>query len=431
MKQEVFDPLVTYRLQLHKGFGFQEVKKIIPYLSGLGIKTIYASPIFSASPGSEHGYDGIDPLSINPEIGSMEELYELSAMLKKNGMGWIQDFVPNHMAFHTDNKWLMDVLEKGLHSTYASFFDIQWNNPETNGKIMVPFLGDPLEKILDKGELQIKLAENKLWVDYFGSSWPLTLSSYAMVLSETNSQSISDWLHSLNEMEKLPFSNEQYEAKLLAFKDLLQDDAVEKEIITAIEKVNTDKNKIQLIIDQQHYLPCYWKLTDTKISYRRFFTVNSLICMNMQEENVFTAYHTLLKKLCDEDVIDGVRVDHVDGLYDPGAYLDKLADHIGRHKYLVVEKILEEEEALVKWPVAGTTGYDFLARVNNVFTNNSKEKEFNIFYESFTGLSSIVGNQVYEKKTLILEKHMQGELKNLVRLFFELKLTGKKYRETS
>ena len=144
MKQEVFDPLVTYRLQLHKGFGFKAVKKIIPYLSGLGIKTIYASPIFSAGPGSEHGYDGIDPLSINPEIGSMEELYELSAMLKKNGMGWIQDFVPNHMAFHTDNKWLMDVLEKGKHSTYASFFDIQWNNPETNGKIMVPFLGDTL-----------------------------------------------------------------------------------------------------------------------------------------------------------------------------------------------------------------------------------------------------------------------------------------------
>ena len=207
MKQEVFDPLVTYRLQLHKGFGFKAVKKIIPYLSGLGIKTIYASPIFSASPGSEHGYDGIDPLSINPEIGSLEELYEVSAMLKKNGMGWIQDFVPNHMAFHTDNKWLMDVLEKGKHSTYASFFDIQWNNPETNGKVMVPFLGDPLEKILEKGELQIKLAENKLWVDYFGSSWPLTLSSYAMVLSDTNSQSISDWLHLLNEMEKLPFSN--------------------------------------------------------------------------------------------------------------------------------------------------------------------------------------------------------------------------------
>ena len=145
MKQEVFDPIVTYRLQLHKGFGFKEVKKIIPYLSGLGIKTIYASPIFSASPGSEHGYDGIDPLSINPEIGSLEELYEVSAMLKKNGMGWIQDFVPNHMAFHTDNKWLMDVLEKGQHSIYASFFDIQWNNPETNGKVMVPFLGDPLE----------------------------------------------------------------------------------------------------------------------------------------------------------------------------------------------------------------------------------------------------------------------------------------------
>ena len=430
--KKLFDPVVTYRLQLHKGFGFKALKKIIPYLSHMGIKTIYASPIFSASPGSEHGYDGIDPLSINPEIGSQEELYEVSALLKKNGMGWIQDFVPNHMAFHSSNKWLMDVLEKGQHSGYSNFFDIQWDNPDTKGKIMVPFLGNPLEKVIEHGDLQIKLKENKLWIDYFGSSWPLNLSSYEIILEEINAEtSVTNWIESLNEFGGQAFSNEEYEELFVTFNALLSNENNLKRITKSIEEINVDKKKIQTIIDQQYYLPCHWKLTDKKISYRRFFTVNSLICMNMQDENVFTTYHALLKKLCDDDVIDGVRIDHVDGLYDPGEYLGRLAKHIGSHKYLVVEKILEEGEELEKWPVAGTTGYDFLAVVNNVFTNKFKEKNFNKFYESFSGLSSKADKQVYEKKALILEKYMQGELNNLVRLFVELNLADKKYSESN
>lgn len=431
MNKQVFDPGVTYRVQLHKGFGFKGLKKIIPYLNRIGIKTIYASPVFSASPGSEHGYDGIDPLSINPEIGSLEELYEISALLKKNGMGWIQDFVPNHMAFHSNNKWLMDVLEKGQQSSYAHFFDIQWDNPETHRKVMVPFLGDSQEKVIGKGELQIKLVENKLWIDYFGSAWPLNLSSYEIILAEINSEPIINWKKSLNDFENQAIPDEQYEKIFLAFNTLLRNDEIKKLVEKAIELVNADKKRIQIIIDRQYYFPCHWKLADKRISYRRFFTVNSLICMNMQDENVFAAYHAFLKKLCDDDVIDGVRIDHVDGLYDPGEYLDRLAKHIGSHKYLVVEKILEEGEELEQWPVAGTTGYEFLAIVNNVFTNRFNEKSFDSFYKSFTGLSSVVGKQVYEKKTLILDKHMQGELNNLVRLFINLNLADKKYSESN
>jgi malto-oligosyltrehalose synthase/4-alpha-glucanotransferase len=432
MKPQVFDPLVTYRVQLHKGFGFKALKKIIPYLSGMGIKTIYASPIFSAGPGSEHGYDGIDPLSINPEVGTLQELYDISGLLKKKGMGWIQDFVPNHMAYHTGNKWLMDVLEKGQHSSYSNYFDIQWDNPETQGKIMVPFLSDHLENTIQNGELHLKLADHKFFLDYLGNAWPLNLFSYPLILNANSSPpALKDWIDSLKDFELTLFSDNKYEEKLAALKSLMSDQDIKNFITQSIEVGNTDKKKIQSISDRQYYLPCHWQLTDTRISYRRFFTVNSLICMNMQDENVFTAYHALLKKLCDDDVIDGVRVDHIDGLFDPGKYLDSLATHIGKHKYLVVEKILEAEEELENWSIAGTTGYEFLATVNKLFTSQSNEKEFNDFYKSFTGLSSVVGKQVYEKKTLILEKHMQGELDNLVRLFSAFGLTGtKSYDQT-
>src|SRR5690606_2821153 len=195
MNSTVYNPQVTYRLQLHKRFGFTELKKIIPYLSKLGIKTIYASPIFSATPGSEHGYDGIDPLTINPEIGTLEELYEISALLKENRMGWIQDFVPNHMAFTTENKWLMDVLEKGEQSSFAKYFDILWDHPGTGKKIMVSFFGSSLEELIEKEELKIQLSDNKLTAEYFGKHYPLNHLAYQILFDEEESPStLSAWL---------------------------------------------------------------------------------------------------------------------------------------------------------------------------------------------------------------------------------------------
>src|SRR5215218_489421 len=177
------NPVSTYRIQFHKDFTFRDLEHILPYLQKLGVKTIYASPIFEATPGSTHGYDGLNPHRINPEIGTLEELQRLSKKLGEVGMYWLQDIVPNHMAFDPRNPWLMDVLEKGPRSMYASFFDVDWNSPVYDGRLMVPFLGAPLEEVIRKGELQISYHEQRLVLQYYDSIYPLNLPSYKTILT--------------------------------------------------------------------------------------------------------------------------------------------------------------------------------------------------------------------------------------------------------
>ena len=273
----ISNPISTYRIQFNKDFTFSDFEKIIPYLHELGIRTIYASPIFEATPGSMHGYDGTDPNKINPEIGSEKQLINISQTLREKNIYWLQDIVPNHLSYHENNKWMMDVLEKGPESEYSPFFDIDWNHPDYPGRIMVPFPGSSLEQILK---------------------------------------------------EKIP--------------------------------------------GQKHYILCPWQETDKRINYRRFFLVNGLICTNIQDDKVFEKYHSLIKKLSDTGIFQGLRVDHVDGLYDPDKYLNDLRKLAGPNSYIVVEKILEPGENMPdNWPVQGNSGYDFLGMVNNLFTNRS------------------------------------------------------------
>ncbi|MBO9571429.1 MAG: malto-oligosyltrehalose synthase, partial [Chitinophagaceae bacterium] len=277
MNATKFNPISTYRIQFHKDFNFKQFEKIIPYLHKLGIKTIYASPIYEASPGSIHGYNGVNPNNINPEIGTLEELIHISKQLKEKGIAWIQDIVPNHMSFDEHNPWIMDVLEKGQSSAYADFFDIDWNHPKYKGKLMVPFPGSELEKQLKK------------------------------------------------------------------------------------ESPKAD-----------HYVICDWQETDKHINYRRFFIVNSLICINIQNKDVFDKYHVLTKYLIGNNVFSGLRIDHIDGLADPKKYLEDLRALSGNETYIVVEKILEPGENIPNnWPIEGNSGYDFLGMVNNLLINKS------------------------------------------------------------
>jgi maltooligosyltrehalose synthase len=293
---KVYNPVSTYRIQFHKDFNFTDFEKIIPYLHNLGIKTIYASPVMEASPGSMHGYNGVNPNNINPEIGTLDQLFNISSQLKKLGIGWIQDIVPNHMSFDKEhNPWLRDVLEKGKYSEYASFFDIDWDH---------------------------------------------------------------QWLDKQNRM-----------------------------------------------------------------NYRRFFTVDGLISLNIQNDKVFQEYHKLTKELCDKNIFDGLRIDHIDGLYDPKKYLKDLRKLAGEDKYIVVEKILEPEENLPEdWPIQGSSGYDYLGMVNNLFTNQSAEYDLTTFYYDITQNSTPVEEQIKEKKALILFNDMEAELDNLVRLYKSLEI---------
>ncbi|RYD80834.1 MAG: malto-oligosyltrehalose synthase [Sphingobacteriales bacterium] len=366
-------PASTYRIQFHKDFNFNDFEKIIPYLIDLGVDTIYASPIFEAMPGSTHGYDVVNPWRINPEIGTEEQLIRISQNLKSVGIKWLQDIVPNHMAFHESNALLMDVLKNGEQSEFATFFDIDFT--QGDNRLMVPFLGDDLEKEIENRAIRLKVIEDEFFINAGGQNWPVNSAT----------------------------------AKTLKNGDL--------------KAINQTPELLLEIVNKQHYRLCNWKETNVRINYRRFFTVNSLICLNIQHEDVFSKYHKYIFELLDKGIFHGLRIDHVDGLYDPKEYLTRLRKAVGDAIYIVVEKILEAGERMPSdWHINGNTGYDFLALANNLFTNKEAEKPFSKLYHSITEKKQNPDAMAHTKKAAILNEHMQGELDNLYRLFLNLKL---------
>jgi malto-oligosyltrehalose synthase/4-alpha-glucanotransferase len=368
----MYNPVSTLRLQFHKEFTFDDFEKLIPFFSSLGVGTIYASPIFQAVEGSNHGYDVVNPHVINPEIGTIEQFERIIHQLRNNNIGWIQDIVPNHMAFHPSNSLLMDVLEKGPESKYAGFFDTGFASDFFQSRLMVPVLDGSLESVISKGELKITGGE-KLFFEYGGNRWPLNERS----------------------------------------KELLRNKA----------DVNSDTGLLLEIASIQYYVLCDWRQTDHSINYRRFFTVNSLICLNMQSEEVFRDYHSLIRTFIKNKLIDGLRVDHIDGLLDPEEYLRRLRDLAGPETPIIIEKILEPGEKLpTDWPIQGTSGYDFLATLNNVFTWTRSERQFNTFYNSIINNVKSFEARIREKKSMILFQSMAGELENLTRYFIHLRL---------
>jgi malto-oligosyltrehalose synthase/4-alpha-glucanotransferase len=424
----MFNPITTYRIQFNKEFTFQNFDAIIPYLHRLGVKTIYASPIFEAVPGSMHGYDVVNPYHINPEIGSEEELQLLSKKLKKLGIGWIQDIVPNHMAFHHANSWLMDVLEKGILSVYASFFDVSWTNALFRGRIMAPFLDGSVEEIIQRQELRFVYKQERLMIKYFDHVFPLHARTYETVFT-CSAEPISDELRLLlKQLEQIYQITDPINYALRWHEFLIQLTSLMSGesrfyIDRCIKTANNDPALIYRICDSQVYRLCNWRETDQRINYRRFFTVNNLICLNMQSKEVFGHYHQKIKSLLEEGIFQGLRVDHIDGLYDPLQYLHRLREMAGDETYIVVEKILAPGEQLPpSWPVQGTTGYDFLGIVNNLFTRNDAEKIFSKFYYSLIHEKRSAHDRIVDQKTYILYHQMGGELENLYQLFVESNL---------
>ena len=396
----MYNPTGTYRIQFHKEFTFREFEQVIQYLSQLGVSTFYAAPIFTATPGSNHGYDALDPHSINPEIGTLEELRQISRNLKAAGMGWLQDIVPNHMAFDPRNPWLWDVLQKGRASAYAKFFDINWDAPHHDGKLMVPFLGSSLEETIEKGELQLVTDGGRPCLQYFDTRYPCNAETCSVILE--NAGITSDDVTE-DCFQKLESANEA--------------------LNEVVRQLNADKTKLLQLATSQHYRLCHWKETDQRINYRRFFTVNGLICLNIQDEEVFTTFHRFVNELTQEGIFNGLRIDHIDGLFDPGQYLQRLRSVTGDQVYLTVEKILQPDEDLpANWQTEGTTGYDFLATVNNLFTSREHEASFRQFYTDIAPTYSSFDQQLRDKKSYILFHHMNGELDNLLQLLYSLEL---------
>lgn len=409
----IYNPVSTYRIQFNKEFRLRDAEKIIPYLEKTGIKTVYASPLFKASGGSMHGYDVTDPTMINPEIGTEKELESLVTKLHKKGIGWVQDIVPNHMAYTTENPWIHDLLQKGNKSRFYKYFDLlsdrSGQNPDN--KLLLPFFGKALADLLNDGELTLSFTENGVRLRYFDNEYPLSDESYPFLLSRLE-KPVPAEIREVLEEDDTSHGPEAMEHRLMEVTDRYPGTMsyVEK----CIDHVNSEPEQLKALLELQHYEPVHWRETENRAGYRRFFTINGLICLQIQKEQVFDHWHAMLREWIVNGWVDGLRIDHIDGLYDPSAYLQMLRSKLNNELYVVVEKILEEDEKIPgDWPVQGTTGYDFLGMVNNLLTNVTNETFFREFSKEWDPGKSDYSKLTLRKKRFILHNRLRGELEYL------------------
>jgi len=434
-------PSATYRLQFTPDFGFAEASEVLPYLHDLGISDIYASPIFHARAGSRHGYDVVDPNRLNPELGSDEAFASLIEQSHRQGLGWVQDIVPNHMAYDGQNRMLMDVLENGEASPFFDFFDIDWQHPyeSMRGKVLAPFLGGFYGECLEKGEIALHYDRYGLGVRYFSLQLPVNLESYSEVLTQnlnllrkrlgSHHLDFIKLLGVLYALKNIPPKQESADRadQILFVKRMLWElytgtPEIKEHLDTNIARFNgTPGNPesfslLDRLLSQQHYRLSFWKVAAEELDYRRFFNINELISLRVEDEKVFRHSHALIFKLVREGKFSGLRVDHVDGLYDPLGYLARLRGEAG-NLYLTVEKILGVDEELpADWPVEGTTGYDYLNVLNGIFCAGEQRRRFSQTYERFTGLETSWPALMTEKKRLIIGKYMAGDIESLAYL---------------
>ncbi|WP_207493243.1 malto-oligosyltrehalose synthase [Aridibaculum aurantiacum] len=421
------NPIATYRIQFHKEFTLADFERIIPYLQRLGVSTIYASPVFEATPGSTHGYDTLDTHKINPEIGTEDQLIDICRRLKSQGIKWVQDIVPNHMAYDPRNPWIMYLLERGPRSAYAKYFDVNWQSPVHEGKLMVPFLGSDLDSVINNNELKLAVDKGRLVLNYFETAYPVNFETYKQVLGKIDHEDVEKLLEKLKDLPG--DDDEKFREKSLKivqrFERLLTKRKAAAVIQQAIEDVNNNKEQLRQLANDQHYHLCSWQETDKQINFRRFFTVNGLICLNIQDPDVFGNHHSLIRSMVEQRIWQGLRVDHIDGLYDPTAYLQQLRQLAGKDTYIVVEKILEPGESLPEyWEIEGTSGYEFLSLVNNLFTNKKAEQVFTNYYKGLVNDDRSIHQQIHDKKAYILYENMAGELDNLYHLLISLDIAG-------
>ena len=432
-------PTATYRIQFNSEFTFEAAKKITPYLSALGISDLYASPIFKARAGSTHGYDVVDPTQLNPELGTEADFDALIAEIQQYQLGWLQDIVPNHMAYDSQNLWLMDVLENGSDSAYVEYFDISWNAPFTDNKepILAPMLGNFYGESLENGEIQLKYEQGGLTVNYYNLSLPLKLESYATFLTynlgklaRTLGRRHPDFvkllaiLYILKNISADVVGKQRRQDQTEFVRGLLWELYIGNPEVKAFidenikifngEPGNPESfNLLDKLLSEQFFRLSYWKVGAEEINYRRFFTVNELISVKVEELKVFNNTHELIAKLVGEGKFTGLRIDHIDGLYDPTQYLERLREKTG-DTYITVEKILQIGEDIPNyWQIQGTSGYDYLNYANGIFCQKANRDKFDEIYRSLTGFRTSFPEVVAEKKHLIIDKNLAGDIDNL------------------
>ena len=481
-------PRATYRLQFNHTFTFRDAEAIVPYLANLGISHVYASPLFAAAKGSMHGYDVVDYGRVNPEIGTREEFDALVEALHAHDLGLIVDFVPNHMGIDGGaNAWWQDVIENGQMSRYARYFDIDWSplKRELHGKVLLPFLGGQYGEVLERGELKLAFGEGGFQVRYWETPFPIDPRTYSFILQPVL-DGLADQMEP-DDLDLLELGSVVSALDRLPGPDALeeQDDAIEARyreqvvsrhrLATLVERSATIREAIEAevsalsgregeersfdrldhLLNLQPYRLSFWRVAAEEINYRRFFAINTLAAIRQEDPDVFGETHRLLAELIAEGRVDGVRIDHPDGLWDPAGYfrnlqavairalarremseVDDLAwgdlvldvdaaisaelDEIGTSDrrwplYVVGEKILEHGEDLpADWAVAGTVGYEFARTATGLFVDPESRQVFDRIYGRFTGDRIRFPELVHEMKMRMMTEAFASEVNVLV-----------------
>jgi (1->4)-alpha-D-glucan 1-alpha-D-glucosylmutase len=452
-------PLATYRLQFNKNFTFKNAVGILDYLRELGITDIYASPILTSRHGSGHGYDVTNPNRLDPDLGTEKDFEVFVSELEKRGMGLLLDIVPNHMAASSENPWWVDVLENGPDSAFSSYFDIDWHPPSRNldNKILLPILGRPFGEALDSGELKLSFHDGQFSIEYFESSFPLAPRTYRSVLQhrigrlknllDENSapyheyQGIVAALSAISDRDTTPIeSASDKRVRFESIRERLRQLAAGSEEVTHFIQENiADFNgqegdpssfaNLQRLLGEQYYVLAFWQNVNETINYRRFFTITDLVGMRVEDSLVFDATHSLILRLISRGAVSGLRIDHIDGLRDPLAYLKRLQERVaaedgakpGEEAYVLVEKILARKENLPNnWPVAGTTGYDYLNFANRILVQPEGAKGIERIYSHFIGRNLKFSEVLYQKKKLVMDTILGVEMRSLGRQLGEL-----------
>ena len=445
MPTDLMNLRATYRVQVNAGFTLTAAAAQADYLARLGISHLYTSPILQAAPGSNHGYDVVDPTRVNAELGGADALERLTQALKSADLGYILDIVPNHMAITgAENPWWWDLLENGPASRYATYFDVEWNPTESRheNQVLAPILGDHYGRVLEANEIRLDFDGRHFTVRYYDHAYPVDPKTLAPLLSLAAEDARSDVLAFLADSYGLlpqPTATDRRSARrryrdqavlgTLLNRLCLEEPSVRGAIDRTVNALNADVDLLDAFLADQNYRLTYWRISGGELGYRRFFDINTLIGLRMEDEQVYADTHALILGWLAEGRIHGLRIDHPDGMRDPGGYFARLHD-AAPEAWLVIEKILEQGETLPqRWPIHGTTGYDFLNVANGIFVDPRAKDDFTQLYTDFTGEDGDYAAVVRDKKFQVMREVLGSDVARLVSLLGAVAERHRRHRD--
>jgi (1->4)-alpha-D-glucan 1-alpha-D-glucosylmutase len=432
----------TQRLQFHKGFTLDDAVPLVPYFASLGISHLYASPLLKARAGSMHGYDVVDPRVINPELGGEPALLRLVSVLREHGMGLILDIVSNHMAVGgADNPWWLDLLEWGRSSPYADFFDIQWHSPDPLlvGQLLLPFLSGDYGVVLQAGEIPLRFdaANGAFYIEHYQHRFPINPTTYAPLLEAAQHTQLNELAQRFAALDSYPQAYERARQARTELATLAQQPDIQRAIEHGLKQYDSQQpqgfERLHQLLERQHYRLASWRTAGDDINWRRFFDINELGGLRVERPTVFEATHGKIFELVSRGLVDGLRIDHIDGLADPRGYCRKLrrrvegllsqrpsATHLD-HFPIFVEKILGPDEQLREdWAVDGTTGYEFMNQVSLLQHDPNGEAPLGELWSRLSQRSADFNLEVLEARNLVLHGSLAGDFESVAQALLQV-----------